>query len=495
MNNKKKINVVIFTACLMMCLSISSWADNTQVGDVLFSRGVVTAGPEGGDVRFLGEGEALYKGDIITTGEKSFTIIHMIDDSKITIRPETVFALEEYSLEEGKESAVLRLFKGGMRAVTGWLAKRNPRSGYRLQTPTAVLGVRGTEFDARLCEEGCADEAQGAERGDETDASSLVVGRVQYLEGGLTARSADGIERTVVKGGPVYEGDSLETDSTGVAVVVFRDNSRVTLQEGSQYKVEQYKYEEKDSDNVFFRMLRGGMRVFSGLMAKRNARSFKVGTPTAVVGIRGTGFDLLFQGNLPDDEQGPSSQGSVSQVLIEPMEADAAAGTPQGDGMFVQVWEGSIELQMDSGTLLIEEGQTVFVPVVGTPSLLQTSVIPSYIRENPAPRPDELEVDMDNLFGIEERIGNPPGLYVSVYDGHVTLENEAGSIELGGGEAGFVDMLGNTPARLSKQPLFQVMDTFPPPDNFEEYVSRPEDNFLNDSGLKDEDKECNCEIE
>ena len=495
MDNKKKINVIIFTACLMMCLSISSWAANTQVGEVLFSRGVVTAGPEGGDVRFLGKGEALYKGDVITTGEKSFTIIHMIDDSKITIRPETVFVLEEYDIEKDRESAVLRLFKGGIRAVTGLIAKRNPRTGYRLQTPTAVLGVRGTEFDARLCEEDCGEQTGEAEPGGVIDVGLPVVGRVQYLEGSLTARSADGSERTVVKGGPVYEGDTLETDSRGIAVMVFRDNSRVTLQEGSQFKVDQYRYEEEDGDNVFFRMLRGGMRVFSGLVAKRNARSFKVGTPTAVVGIRGTGFDMLFQGSLPNDEQGPSSQGSVSQVLIEPLQADPAAGTPQGDGMFVQVWEGAIAIQLDSGILVIEQGQTVFVPVMGTPSLLPNSVIPSYVRENPAPRPDELEVDIDNLFGVEERTYNPPGLYVSVYDGHVTLENEAGSIELGGGEAGFVDMLGNRPIRLLAQPLFQVMDMFPLPDDYEEYVSEPEDNFLNDSGLKDEDRECNCEIQ
>ncbi|MBW1912413.1 MAG: FecR domain-containing protein, partial [Deltaproteobacteria bacterium] len=406
----------------------------------------------------------------------------------------TVFVLEKYTYDKGRGSAVMRLFKGGLRAVTGLIAKRNLERGYRLHTPTAVVGVRGTEFDARLCEDDCADETREAERSDEIEVSSPVVGRITHLKGNLTARIEDGTQRSLIKGGPVYEGDTLETGSNDIAVMVFRDNSRVALHGESRFKVEQYRYRSKEKDNVFFRLFRGGMRVMTGLAAKRNARAFKVGTPTAVLGVRGTGFDLLFQGSLPNDEQGPPSQESFSQSLIEPLQADAAAGTPQGDGMFVQVWEGVIELQLDLGIMVIEQGQTAFFPVTGMPSLLPTSVIPPYIRENPAPRPDRLEVDMDNLFGVEKRTDNPPGLYVSVYDGHVTLENEAGRIELGRGEAGFIDMQTQIPVRLEELPLFQIMDKFPSPNSFEERVSGPQDNFLNDSGLKDEDKECDCEI-
>jgi len=495
MNNYKKSNAIIFIVYLMMSLSISSWASTLQVGDVLFSRGVVTAGPKGGDVRFLGKGEALYEGDVITTGARSFAVIHMIDGGKITIRPETVFAVEEYTFDKGRDSAVLRLFKGGLRAVTGLIAKRNQKRGYRLHTPTAVVGVRGTEFDARLCEEGdCADEAQEAERSDEIEVSSPVVGRITHLKGSLTAHLEDGTQRSLIKGGPVYEGDILETGSNDIAVVVFRDNSRVALHGKSRFKVEQYRYRSGEEGNVFFRLFRGGMRVMTGLAAKFNTRGFKVGTPTAVIGIRGTGFDMQYQGGLPNDEQGPSPQEGLSQDLIEPLQPDAAAGTPQDDGMFVHVWEGAIELQMDHGFLVIEQGQTTFLPLEGMPIMLPE--IPVFMRENPAPRPDGLEVDIYNLFGAEKRTDNPPGLYVTVYDGHVTLENKAGtdSIELGRGEAGFINMLEQIPVRLEELPLFQIMDKFPRPNSYEERVSGAKDNFLNDSGLKGEDKECDCEI-
>ena len=38
--------------------------------------------------------------------------------------------------------------------------------------------------------------------------------------------------------------------------------------------------------------LKGGLRMLTGLMAKRNAPNYKIATPTAVVGIRGTGLDI-----------------------------------------------------------------------------------------------------------------------------------------------------------------------------------------------------------
>ena len=104
MNNSIKIGFCILLV-IILCLPFSAWAGPKQVGEVAFSRGLVTAGPEGGEVRFLGKGMPLYQGDVLTTSERSFAIIHLLDESKITLRPNTVFSLEEYSIEKGKESS------------------------------------------------------------------------------------------------------------------------------------------------------------------------------------------------------------------------------------------------------------------------------------------------------------------------------------------------------------------------------------------------------
>jgi hypothetical protein len=491
METKIKFYVAFFFVCMMIFPSLL-WAVPNQVGKVSFTCGAVMAGPEGGELRFLGEGEPLYENDVITTSEKSFAIINMIDDSKITLRSDTVFAIEEYTFKERKGKALLRLFKGGLRVAAGLISKFNPRNGYSLHTPTAVAGVRGTEFDARLCEGDCAEESEKTEIREGIESLLPVVGRISRLKGDLVARSADGKERTVIKGGPVYEGDTLETGKGDIAVIVFRDNSRIALHGETTFKVEQYRYRGKRDDNIFFRLARGGIRVFSGLMAKRDARAFKLGTPTAVVGVRGTGYDVILQGTVTGSVQDQYSEKDFPQKEIEPLKA-APGKEPKENGMFIHVWEESIEVQSIHGIMVINQGQTLFLPDEGDPVFLPT--IPIFMRDNPVPRPDGEIIDMEELFGTNELKENPPGLYVSVYDGHVTVENEKGIVELGRNEAAYVDPLTKVPVRLEKIPSFQQYDRFPRPEMFDKDRQGVME-FVVDgiSGLEGQ-KDCTCEIQ
>jgi len=106
--NNKKLTIACFLIFSLLMVHSFSWAENRTVGSVLFVKGVVTAGPKDGGVRILGKGMPLYEKDILTTGARSFIMIKMVDDSRITLRSDTVFALEKYSPVKGKEKAVLR---------------------------------------------------------------------------------------------------------------------------------------------------------------------------------------------------------------------------------------------------------------------------------------------------------------------------------------------------------------------------------------------------
>lgn len=492
MENKIKFYMAFFFV-FMVSFPSFLWAGPKQVGSVGFTCGVVTAGPEGGELRFLGEGEPLYENDVITTSKKSFAIINMIDDSKITLRSKTVFAIEEYSFKEKKGKALFRLFKGGLRVAAGLIAKISPRNGYRMHTPTAVLGVRGTEFDARLCEDDCSEEADEVEIREGVEKLFPVAGRVSHLKGTLIARSTDGKERVVIKGGPVYEGDTLETGRRDIAVIVFLDNSRIALHGETSFKVEQYRYRGKKNDNIFFRLTRGGLRVLSGLMAKRNATRFKLGTPTAVLGVRGTGYDVILQGSITGSGQDQYSEKDFPQNPIEPLTADIGAGTPEENGMFIHVWEDAIEVQSIHGIIVMNQDQTLFLPYEGDPVFLPS--VPVFMRETPVPRPDKEIIDMDELFGTMELKENPPGLYVSVYDGHVTVENEKGIVELGRNEAAYVDPQTRTPIRLEEIPDFQLYDRFPRPENFDKFQQGVMEFVVDGIGGLEGQKDYNCEIQ
>jgi len=116
------------------------------------------------------------------------------------------------------------------------------------------------------------------------------------------------------------------------------------------------------------------------------------------------------------------------------------------------------------------------------------------MRFNPELRPDRIQVDMKNLFGTSERKARPPGLYVSVYDGHVTLENEKGSIDLGKGEAGFSDPQQLEITRLPQLPLFQVNDRFPSPKMPDQNINNFSNFIVNEPGDSKKKKEIECEI-
>ena len=50
---------------------------------------------------------------------------------------------------ENAEEGLMTLFKGGLRAVTGFMSKRNPNA-MRLRTAVATIGIRGTEYLIKL---------------------------------------------------------------------------------------------------------------------------------------------------------------------------------------------------------------------------------------------------------------------------------------------------------------------------------------------------------
>jgi len=151
-------SVWITAACALVSMGVQSRATAEAapvVATTLFARGAVTASA-GGNVRLLGNRMLVHRNDVLSTGRRSFVILRFNDGTKMTLRPKTVFRVDEYREKPGSESMLFRLFRGGLRAVTGLLSKRRPGS-LRIRTALATIGIRGTDFAARLCGEGdCA---------------------------------------------------------------------------------------------------------------------------------------------------------------------------------------------------------------------------------------------------------------------------------------------------------------------------------------------------
>ncbi len=141
---------------LILSLFLFSQQALAEAGRVVFAYGKVTAESPNGVIRVLNKRSHVESGDIIRTANKSLVQMRMIDKAFIALRPNTAFKIEEYNLGAKKEEDVgfFALLKGGFRAVTGIIGKRL-RSSYRLRTVTATIGIRGTDYTARLCQQDC----------------------------------------------------------------------------------------------------------------------------------------------------------------------------------------------------------------------------------------------------------------------------------------------------------------------------------------------------
>jgi ferric-dicitrate binding protein FerR (iron transport regulator) len=109
-------------------------------------------------------GEAVTMGERLSTGSSGSASLTLKDGTVLSLGPNTTLDLNQFQFntttQEG--SFGLNLIQGTLRVITGLLAKVNPER-FRITTPTAVVGVRGTDFIVEA-ERATGGRAQGGKR-------------------------------------------------------------------------------------------------------------------------------------------------------------------------------------------------------------------------------------------------------------------------------------------------------------------------------------------
>ena len=129
---------------------------------------------------------------------------------------------------------------------------------------------------------------------------AAAAGTLQFTTGEVQLRRGT-VAAAAVKGAEVESGDVIVTGAAGRAQIRFSDGGLVALYPDSQFTVTSYADAGQASGDQFsVNLLKGGMRAITGWIGKRDPRNYKVTTPTAVVGIRGSAFLIGFnaQGEL-----------------------------------------------------------------------------------------------------------------------------------------------------------------------------------------------------
>lgn len=120
--------------------------------------------------------------------------------------------------------------------------------------------------------------------------AQAAAGRVEFAIGPATVVGADGRTRPAGRGTELDNGDVVRTND-GRVQMRMTDGAFISLQPNTEFGIKDYKFEGKTdgTENAFYSLLKGAMRTVTGLIGRVNRNKYQVATPTATVGIRGTG--------------------------------------------------------------------------------------------------------------------------------------------------------------------------------------------------------------
>ena len=151
----------------------------SEIGEVVYLEGRAAAVDGTGARRLLREGARFEAGETLRTLAGSELRLRFDDGALLTLAESSALNLQAYSEVAGGEQFEAELLEGGFRSATGAIARAAP-SAYRVATPFAVLGVRGTDYALGLVEvSGAPEVVAGVQEGLialENSAGSLTLG-------------------------------------------------------------------------------------------------------------------------------------------------------------------------------------------------------------------------------------------------------------------------------------------------------------------------------
>jgi hypothetical protein len=136
-----------FSWIVLSCLP-ASLALAAPAGQISETTGFVTVGVPAQSPVSAKKGSGVEVGQVITTGANGQAVIKFQDGQTIALKSNSIFKVNSYKFDQAspeKGESVFALLQGGLRAITGLIGSSN-KAGWRLATPTATAGIRGTDF-------------------------------------------------------------------------------------------------------------------------------------------------------------------------------------------------------------------------------------------------------------------------------------------------------------------------------------------------------------
>lgn len=132
-------------------LALVAIAASARAADVYahveFLAGEVTIVNAAGDSRHARVGDDILEGETIRTGPDGELHARTGDHGFIAMRPRSELKVDSFAAKgDDADHSVVTLLRGTFRSITGWIGKYQRRA-YMVKTPTATIGVRGTDHE------------------------------------------------------------------------------------------------------------------------------------------------------------------------------------------------------------------------------------------------------------------------------------------------------------------------------------------------------------
>jgi hypothetical protein len=223
---------------------------------------------------------------------------------------------------------------------------------------------------------------------------AAMVGEATLVIGVARLISADGVERSVERGTAIRVGDRIETGAGGHVHLRFVDGARLSVRPASRLQVENY---SRASDAgaltaIKFRLDEGVVRSITGAWGEAERDRFRLNTPVAAIGVKGTDFVVK--------SDGETTLASVyaGAIMLTPI---AGVGCQTSFGPCLNGSEKLLSEDMKGQMLSLNRLQATPQLVPAVDLLAQRAVRP--VMAEAGPRPD-LAVKIDPA-----QIGNPVG--------------------------------------------------------------------------------------
>ena len=167
-------------------------------------------------------------------------------------------------------------------------------------------------------------------------------GQVQIVVGAAQLIDLAGKSRPLERGAEVKQGDRIVTGEGALVQMKMTDGALLSVRTDTDVTVEKYRHNEKAAQDsgMLLRLARGALRSITGWIGGNNPDAYKVVTPTATIGIRGTDHEPVF--------------------IPEPKPGETPVGQP---GTYDKVNSGATTIHTQVGNIDVKPGQVGFVPM------------------------------------------------------------------------------------------------------------------------------------